>query len=1403
MQKSKVTYIKGMNQDLSKSKYQPGHFYDGKNLKIVTEDGLTTGSIVNKKGNELSFKVPTVPAQTINGVNIPEQSDLHIIGFGEVKDYIILFTTNNHQDEPTSSVGQVWKIEYKDSSSTPEDLINGELDVNTHLVYNNYVNFSTKHPIGDEVVGRYETIDIIRIYWTDFYNTLRTLNIADPEASLIEPDKLGLKPDIIFSQPIITGLGTGNVPAGSMVQIAYRLISDNGIQTPIGPASVLIPVTEYDETTLDREDFSGSSKGRDTNRSVEFKINDIDTEFDIIELFAVVYEDLDAPTIYKFGESNLSSSGVYTGSYTGGTQNILEITTQEYNMTNIGFDKCKSISYKDNRLVAGNVYTREVDIDFDARAYRFNGSGQSYLKNDADSPIPGSLNTSDYLLITSPNDAVPEEHDCFNVYNIEDRTANPLYPTQNQFKYKSNGFTIGGEGPNVSYEFVTDELLLDDDTGEDFASITTGNNTVPHHYQGNLRRGAGDTLSNDMYSINGSDNTIPLDGQWRDFQSPILHAYRAGYKRGEVYRFGIQFLTKEGLPTFVKWVGDVKFPDPSDNPGVYGLVDPLNADAAKQYTSGDPTVTTYGKTMGIKFSVNFSSISDNISGFRIVRSERTVSDMTRIGTGALAGLNVFSGQANSFYGDALTFFDGAATLSVGLGNQVLMNPMPSKTTLNDLKNHYNFISPLSLSMGNIIGDSDGTYLKTSSEIRGKLLTFYAKDAGNQKVGMYFKAKDYQQSNFRIKNIDFRYRIKRTEDLRPGTYIAANFPINGLSRNYLHTSYAIDVGTSNVDIPLALGTNCWQFYLEENDTSDNEFGNPSQIYYDDYAGFQGIASQAYNGFLKDFNGSTTGDGDFYLPLFDYSKFVTTQYGGASFEAISKTSYISTGHYQPFKAAAIPTSLTFDVYGGDTFVTYYDAEIYQPYYRGSQNGVENAGDKYPEPSSNGENRMSVGWFFPVETPYNPMLRTGRHFSHYRDAASFDTYPGDSGSYNTVYAQENNGEQKFFAKDFLATFVEEFPNRLWVSQNKINGELIDSWRMFKDANFLDVEGTYGDINKVVNFRDNIFFLQDRAVGNALINQRSLIQDSTGVQLSLGTGGVIDDFGYISTTSGTKDQFSVSQTNTSLYYYDRLNEKIYRIAGDGNLPISDVQGMHSFFRKLDNKIYSQEVSTGVSAFTDTTSISERYRSAGVHSVYDKKNNVILFTFLNPFEGALPAVPKGETLQPFTDGFTIAYNENINAFESFYDFIPTLYKEHKGNPISVNPSDRSTVYLHNEGNRGEFYGQEYPTQITTLFNPSPDSVKVFNNLEWNSEVSDANGVDLDETMDTMQAYNEYQDSGVINLIASNLKKRMRTWRMYFPRDSKARMRSQSVFVKFTKNNNNNKRFVLHDLIISFFNKMF
>ena len=55
------------------------------------------------------------------------------------------------------------------------------------------------------------------------------------------------------------------------------------------------------------------------------------------------------------------------------------------------------------------------------------------------------------------------------------------------------------------------------------------------------------------------------------------------------------------------------------------------------------------------------------------------------------------------------------------------------------------------------------------------------------------------------------------------------------------------------------------------------------------------------------------------------------------------------------------------------------------------------------------------------------------------------------------------------------------------------------------------------MITFKDYLYYYQSRAFGTASINERYQVADATGLQLTLGTSAVLDDFRYLSTSTGT----------------------------------------------------------------------------------------------------------------------------------------------------------------------------------------------------------------------------------------------------------------------------------------------
>jgi hypothetical protein len=1392
--------IKGMNQDGTQSKEDANSAFRLDNFRIVTDAGRSTGSLENEKGHTLSFTIPDIDEMELeDGTIIPAQSNLSIIGWGTIVDTIVLFTTSENNKNPGSSYGQIWKVKFDETSGDIENIATGGLlTVANHLVYNHKLNFSTYHRIG-RVVGRYENSETQRVYWTDNYNPVRVINIADTDSLNIPLDNIDLIPGVDLTQPVVQSIGTGNIQSGTMIQFSYRLIDDAGAETLSAPVSALYPVPEADVYSGGYKDFIGNTGG--TTKSVTYIIKGIDTSFKTIEHIAILYRSPDSYIIYKFAEAAIPSNGELTVTCSD-LDDATILTSDEFNMLSSGFDVAKDIEVKDNRLIAANIRTKDFNPIFDARAYRFNSSQNAVIKDSGLGDI--TINGVTKLITSGPGignswTSIDEEHDAINPYNNE---SSPSW-FSDQYKFQANGTTLGGEGPNVKYEFVTKALL-----GNTLVNASSG----PEHVSSDRWSAAdGDENVVGQLHADGSTYTIERTQQWKTYASPAYSAYFKSNARGEVYRYGIVFKGRRGSQSFVYWIGDIKFPDVED---------------------GFPIQTEIGglpnlHILGIKITVDTSSIANEIKGYHFVRVKREEKDKTRMGSGMFM---FFDEQDDSYNSTILHAWEAANDATPKAPN----NPyqITDDTTIFGSVEGSNFhladkpgfqdpqfiasstkrfgyiLSP----MGQLynVGFKAGDFIKTTGYYNALCRKYHLNVSSpddDKSYGFHYKL----GAQFAPTHAREWYQIDRQQIMQTGQfYYSSDSFTSGYTgvNNLMNASYSRDFGP-NKNVPLGLGSPKMAVMLSSAPTIQHNSGDPA-------------ATMSWNG-GGDFRGIIfSGDissNVIFKEVF-YCRYISGQYGGNTFEERSQNQYISTNHYQAVNDD-ISTPLATEVWGGDVFINYYDDEQIQMYW----NQLTAFGEPFDAPV---QNKLSVAVMFPCESPCNADYREGSTFAASRDGANMSAYESNDYLYNFVWSQENTTEQKYFAKDFQAQIIEEHPHQLWASETKTDGELLDRWRIFKLANKTEVNGVYGPINRIINWHNTLYFYQDTAFGTADIDEKTVVPASNGEELSLGSGGVFPHYNYLSTVSGTFHQFDVIATQSALYHYDARLKKVFRFSG-GNTPLSDLKNMSSYFA---NEI------TGTVTAEDYTLRQIDGGPTGVHGEADFRYNRIFFTFLKPYfvlsteEGT--DYTKGQVVESgglyylvtenFTsiddgdvDGYpltilqgwkpksTIAYNEMLDAFEGFYDFHPGLYLQYGRRLLSVSPFETKKVFEHNKGNYCAYYNQvtPYKSRIETILGDNGNTTKTFDNAEFLMELYDTNKNDIyNEPISRYRVENEYQNTGSIPFVNdSNIKRRMRTWRFYIGRDGvdrKSRIRSPWAKLTLEYDNNNNKRLVLHDIIYSY-----
>jgi len=520
--KVRNTFLSGIDKDSAKSKYKNTSYYTGRNIKLLTEEGLSTGNIENEDGTTLSFRLPDLaPVMRIQFANVenptsdtlsiiyvedpdtgllanvlvtggsveelylnlttalsqlitdnrikivnsgsyiiiitfeeystvftslvsstsghiivstetPATENLKIIGWTTLREEVVLFTTSSDSETPVGTDGQIWKFAYNLSTNVIDDAVDGVLSPYHHLKYNNIINFSTQYHIGTEAIGHYENSKTGRVYWTDENNQLRVANLFDPNLLGIDPGSLSIVANYRTSKPNVIGItGGGNLPAGAVVQYCYRLAKTGDQFTSVSPLTNPYPLGIGNAAFDSYRNYWGGNSGAYSGHAITYEIKDIDTRYNLIEHIAVI-TDGTGTQIYKFKEENVPQDGTLTVVHSNRGLDI-PFTPEEFSFINKTFTRCKTITVKDKRLIAGNLNLDNPIVDnYDARAYRFNASRQAKLTdNERDTIIIDGV-TKEYTTNSSLDwTDIPEDYDAINPFNKDDSSGT------NDYKYQS------------------------------------------------------------------------------------------------------------------------------------------------------------------------------------------------------------------------------------------------------------------------------------------------------------------------------------------------------------------------------------------------------------------------------------------------------------------------------------------------------------------------------------------------------------------------------------------------------------------------------------------------------------------------------------------------------------------------------------------------------------------------------------------------------------------------------------------------------------------------------------------------------------------------------------------------------------------------------------------------------
>jgi hypothetical protein len=327
-------------------------------------------------------------------------------------------------------------------------------------------------------------------------------------------------PSVDISQPQVTAVVNGGLYKSGMVYYAYQLYDKSGAETIISPVSNGVSLVESPAGLNDTGKYLGSPVDQMTGKAVRVKIPLIDNDFDRIRLYSIFYDQAEGSPVINIVADKRTRQADSLEFIDDGYSYVGTLTLQELRDYNRFLFSCKDIALKDNRLICANLLESRFDIDYDARAYRHDSSGNfSYDGN----VVAGSEAN----------------------YNAVDEFADCDAGTYATYKYDASG-DVGGEGVNIKYTF--DNVLLSMDKYTDSIFQCAAGKTFQE-------------WSSDL------DSSFVDNEYFTNYASPINASQLVGYKRGETYRFGIVFMDSMGRVSPAKWIGDIKMPEQDEDLG--------------------------------------------------------------------------------------------------------------------------------------------------------------------------------------------------------------------------------------------------------------------------------------------------------------------------------------------------------------------------------------------------------------------------------------------------------------------------------------------------------------------------------------------------------------------------------------------------------------------------------------------------------------------------------------------------------------------------------------------------------------------------------------------------------------------------------------------------------------------
>lgn len=320
----KNLFNKGMNKDLGPGNIPSDMYEDALNAVEITEDGDFLERSNERGTAEIAGKV--------RSAQFPFEK-FRVIGHSVLGNEVILFSVS--EGGTLSEIGIIDSTHEYVSMLTTDEL-----------------NFSIEHEI-DAVSRKYFNGDRV-VYWTDDFNSPRILNLDDIPTSNIS-DAV----DLFISQTLpVARFGGMLEKQGSITAGAYQFIPRYLDETlnPTFFGIITNPIgvnVEFREQG--RSQYDGDVQGRETAKSIQIDVDNVDQDFEFLELIVIVRDGpVGVPRAFIMQRKQIQAD-TETFVFSGLSGDEEEIILEDLVQRRPSYTKAKCIEQIDNRLTLSNL----------------------------------------------------------------------------------------------------------------------------------------------------------------------------------------------------------------------------------------------------------------------------------------------------------------------------------------------------------------------------------------------------------------------------------------------------------------------------------------------------------------------------------------------------------------------------------------------------------------------------------------------------------------------------------------------------------------------------------------------------------------------------------------------------------------------------------------------------------------------------------------------------------------------------------------------------------------------------------------------------------------------------------------------------------------------------------------